>query len=574
MQLDESQLIKAHQPCPNTKDCGSSDAYSIYSDGHGWCYSCHKYFKEDMEVTDTKKIQKLKTSTIIRTHGEPGHSINSRNIKKATCDKFGVEFVRHPDNPNKLWKQLYPYYNKNGKKIAIKVRTGLKSFHTEGDFKSDILLFGQTLWPKGGKYLTITEGELDAMSAYELLGSKYPVVSIPNGTDSVKKTFQKKSVYDFCNSFETIVICFDGDEPGIKAAKEVALVFPPTKLKVVFLKKYKDANEYLVAKDYPGFTQEWWRMESCKPDGIVAGLDVWDRLTNRPEVYCFPLPWEKLNELTYGARLSEMWTITGGSGMGKTAVLRELCYHLLKTTEFNIGGIFLEETVIESAEGLMSIHASKPFHLPTTERTDEEYKEAFDHTLGTDRIFYYDHFGSTSISNIIDRVRYLASALECKIIFLDHISILVSDQQNSDERKALDEIATKLKTICMELGVLLIIVSHSKRTAGKPHEEGGVTSLSELRGTAAIGQLSNMVLGLERNGQDEDLEIRNKTLIRVLKNRFSGETGPSSYLLYSKFTGRLKEVNNDIDMDDSDTSEFKDETLTKEEEAMLEEETV
>ena len=159
-----------------------------------------------------------------------------------------------------------------------------------------------------------------------------------------------------------------------------------------------------------------------------------------------------------------------------------------------------------------------------------------------DRVEYYDSFGSNQIGTILTTIKYFAKAKDCKYIFLDHISILVSDQQSGDERKALDELATKLKTLTMELDICLIMVSHAKRQSSKAHEEGGKTSLSDLRGTAAIGQLSNMVLGLERDGQSEDASIRDTTLIRVLKNRFSGLTGPSSMLKYSQGTGRLAEV--------------------------------
>ena len=221
-----------------------------------------------------------------------------------------------------------------------------------------------------------------------------------------------------------------------------------------------------------------------------------------------------------------------------------MAYHFLKTTDYNIGGLFLEESVEESAEGLMSIQANKPLHLPIAEYTDKEYKDAFNETLGTKRVYYYDSFGESNINTIVNKIRYLGRVANCKIIFLDHISIIVSDQSQGDERKALDEIATKLKKLCMELGILLIMVSHSKRPSGKPHEEGGQTSLSELRGTAGIGQLSNMVLGLERDGQNDDEHIRNTTLIRVLKNRFSGLTGPACYLEYGKETGRLIEIDN------------------------------
>jgi twinkle protein len=146
----------------------------------------------------------------------------------------------------------------------------------------------------------------------------------------------------------------------------------------------------------------------------------------------------------------------------------------------------------------------------------------------------------------------MAKGLDCKYIFLDHISILVSDQQNGDERKALDEIATKLRTLVQETGIALFMVSHLKRPGGTAHEEGGMTSLSQLRGSAGIGQLSDMVIGLERNGQHEDPIIRNTTTVRVLKNRFSGLTGPACYLYYDKDTGRMLEVDNPNDAGDDD----------------------
>ena len=136
----------------------------------------------------------------------------------------------------------------------------------------------------------------------------------------------------------------------------------------------------------------------------------------------------------------------------------------------------------------------------------------------------------------------MAKALDCKFIVLDHISMIVSSQEIGDERKALDEIMTKLRTLVQETDVALIIVSHLKRPDGKGHEEGAVTSLAQLRGSGSIAQLSDMVLGLERDSQSDDIATRNTTCLRVLKNRFVGMTGPATYLYWDKDTGRLNEV--------------------------------
>jgi twinkle protein len=190
---------------------------------------------------------------------------------------------------------------------------------------------------------------------------------------------------------------------------------------------------------------------------------------------------------------------------------------------------------------MMSLRANKLLHLPQVEATQQELREAFDHTLGTGRLFLLDHFGSSEVDRIVNRVRYMAKALDCKYIFLDHVSIVVSSQEYGDERRNLDSIMTKLRELVQETGICLFAVSHLKRPEGKGHEEGAVTSMSQLRGSAILGQVPNIILGLERNGQAENEEDRHTTRVRVLKNRFCGMTGPACNLLYNRETGRMTE---------------------------------
>jgi twinkle protein len=106
----------------------------------------------------------------------------------------------------------------------------------------------------------------------------------------------------------------------------------------------------------------------------------------------------------------------------------------------------------------------------------------------------------------------------------------------------LDEIAHKLKAITVDLDVHLCAIAHTARPTGKPLEEGGQFGLQSLRGTAGIGQLSNIVMGLERDGQNPDPTIRNTTTVRVVKNRFSGRTGVACQLYYDETSGRMTET--------------------------------
>jgi twinkle protein len=86
----------------------------------------------------------------------------------------------------------------------------------------------------------------------------------------------------------------------------------------------------------------------------------------------------------------------------------------------------------------------------------------------------------------------------------------------------------------------MFVVSHLKRPSGQGHEEGAQTSLSQLRGSHAIAQLSDCCIGLERNQQDP--QNANITAVRVLKNRWCGDNGLCSNLEYDRTTGRMFEV--------------------------------
>mgnify|MGYP003629907419 CR=1 FL=1 len=534
-------FAETHLPCSN---CPSSNALCRNDDGSTYCFSCLHYEPPEegtdlVKPSSTKPMKQTATALQIEAFNKMSEgnsvSISDRRISAATADKFGV--VRTAT------KFYFPYSDANGTVVAAKIRDtkdkafsiGVKEDH---DWK-DATLFGQQLFPSGGKYITIVEGEFDALACYQMLGSKYPVVSIRNGAGSALKDCTAN--YEWLDSFETVVINFDGDEQGRKAAEQVSKLFSGKSKVMKPDTEYKDACDWLSERKEAAYVDRWWKSETTIPDGIVAGSSLWEEVSAPvASADCF-YPWKGLNDITYGIRKGELVTVTAGSGLGKSQVLREIVWHIVNNSVDNIGLMFLEESVKKTALSLMSLAVDKQLHLPN-EVSYEEKRKAFDLTMGTDRLYMFDHFGSTSIDNIVSRVRYMAKGLSCGYVFLDHLSIIVSAQDNGDERKAIDEIMTKLRMLVQETGIALIIVSHLKRPVDRGHEEGAATSLAQLRGSAAIAQLSDMVIGLERNGQAADLDARNTTQMRVLKNRFNGITGPACKLKYDHSSGRMFEV--------------------------------
>jgi len=520
------------EPCP---ECGSSDALAVYKDGGRHCYSagCGYHVKGTGEYVE---VEEVTTNKPVDMFGVIA-SIPDRKISQDTCKKYQVTVTY--DSKGKIEKHHYPYYNiDTGELTGSKVRTvATKGFVATGDVKNTGL-FGQHQCRGRGKFITITEGELDAMSVYEMFGKQFDVVSLKAGAASAVKEIKEQ--LEWLEGYDQVVLCFDQDKAGKLAEEQVKDLFSPNKLRICKL-PMKDASEMLVGNQIKEFIQHWWDAKVYRPDGIVAGQDTWEALVNKRSVKSVPYPWEGLNEITKGHRPYELVTVTSGSGMGKSQFIRELEYDLLHRTKENIGVLALEEDIARTTLGIMSVAANRPLHLEEDTPVDE-LRPYWQDTLGTGRYYLFDHWGSTSADNLLSRVRYMAKALDCRYVILDHLSIVVSSQENGDERKAIDEIMTRLRTLVAETGITLFLVSHLKRVTGKPHEDGGKISLQDLRGSQSIAQLSDIVIGMERDQQHEDLETRNTTTVRILKNRYTGQTGPACWLKYNLDTGRMEEV--------------------------------
>ena len=551
--LNPSTFVE-HKPCPACRDTGgdkAGDNLSVYSDGHGYCNACGHYEKIVKNLTFSATTNNYKEQdnmqSTITPRGTSGSAIKDRRISGKITSKFGVTVTF--DKGGKIDKHYYPYYDSKDTNnlIGYKERTvATKEFQIIGTNKGSGL-FGQEANRSGGKYLTICEGEIDALSISEMFDGKWQVVSLKNGANSAARDV--KDNLEYIESFDNVVLCFDQDPAGFEAVKAVQDIISVGKLKVCKL-PMKDANEMLMNGKIKEFTNAWWSAESYTPAGIIRGKDTWEYLIKSNDSVTVDYPWQGLNKFTYGFRTKELVTITSGAGMGKTSVVKELESYILNTTEDNLAIIHLEEAIETSVTGLMSIEANIPLHIPqyARELSETDKKALWQKSVGDRNVFFYDHWGSMSEDSLLNVIRSYAKSYECRWIILDHLSIVVSDQDGiADERKAIDAIMTKLRKIVQETGVGLFLISHLKRPQGKAHEEGGQVSLSELRGSAAIAQLSDIVIGLERNQQDDDPIIRNQTTLRVIKNRFSGLTGKACRLQYDSETGRLTEVTEDAE---------------------------
>lgn len=403
-----------------------------------------------------------------------------------------------------------------------------KTFETIGN-NDDVKLFGQDQFSSGSaKSVTVTEGAYDALSVYQMLGSKYPSVSVRSSTTARRDC---ERAYHYLNGFEQIYLCFDSDEQGQRAAKEVASLFDVNKVFQVQLTKYKDANEYLQAGDSNEFSKVWWNSKKFMPKGIVSGYSDIEKILaaeGQQSVATYPFP--TLNSISYGIRLGELVLFTAQEKVGKTEIIRAIEYHLLKTTDENIGVIHLEEQEKRSVQGLTSYELSVPCHLPDSGVSVSDQLKAFKALTKTDgRLHFYTHFGSDDPDTILDIIRYLVAVCHCKFVFLDHITLLVTGQEESDERKKLDYVSTRLAEMTRELNFTLFLVSH-------------VNDNGQTRGSRNIAKVADLLLHLDRNIEATDELERNTTRLTCRGNRFAGATGPAGSLFFDRSTYKVDEI--------------------------------
>jgi len=505
-----SKIIQQHVPCPK---CPSSDGYCLYEDGHGHCYACnyHHFNKDTFEdVTYTYEY------------------LPHRGLYKKTLEFFDIKTKVDADGRPISVGFRYP-------NSSYKVRSlEEKSFRWEG--ASEAGLFGRDKFSTGSsKAVTITEGEYDAASLYQVLGS--PVVSVRSSSSALADVSHDRS---WLSGFEQIYLAFDSDTAGKDAAARVAKLFDYNKVLVVNFDRRKDANEYLQAGEEQELRQLWWNAKKYLPETIVSSFSDFQKLLLETPKAGVPYPFPSLNQFTYGIRKGESVLITAQEGVGKTEIMHSILYNTLKETDDAIGAIFLEEPKGHLLRSIAGLHLKKPTHLPECGCTELEIMEAIkDCVRVDDRLHVYSHFGSDDPDILLDTIRFQVSARGVAYLFLDHISMVVSGLAGEDERRALDYISTRLEMMVKELNFSLIFVSH-------------VNDAGQTRGSRYISKIADIRIDATRDMLHPDERIRNTTSLVVPKNRFCGKTGFVGNYIFDPYTRQFSEAANDNFISTSD----------------------
>ena len=357
MKKQEGTFVE-HTACP---ECGSNDNRAIYDNGDKMTYYC--FGCEDTGILlDVDQVEsKIKTQgdefmnmreTLDEVKEFPVRGFRERKIKKEVADLYGVK-VGYDEKDGQTIKFHYYPVTRKGKVVGYERREiEGKKFIAIGSVKNSDELFGQSNFPAGScKRIVITEGALDAMAVQQVYKDKkqeWAVVSVVNGAGNAYK--QIMANLEYVNAFEEVVFLFDADEQGKDGAEVCAKLVRTGKAKIGTLGRYgKDASDYLVGEHEYELEKAIWNAEKYSPAGIVNSADTWALFNEdrRDDSIPYPDCFGDVNKMTFGRRTGELTIFTAGTGSGKSSFVREDIYHVLQTTQIQVGIVSLEESIRE-----------------------------------------------------------------------------------------------------------------------------------------------------------------------------------------------------------------------------------
>lgn len=498
-----SKLVRREQ-CPKCKEDGhdqSHDNLAVYDDDHSYCFRCGHHSGSNGEVEFTYEY------------------LPWRGIAKDTFATYKVLTKIDPEGSPVSVGFPYPSGGTKARAIHDKI------FYWTGN--SSAGLFGFNRFEHSShKSITITEGELDACSLYQV--TRTPCVSVRSAGSAVSDV---SSVRSELNLYERILLAFDNDAAGREATAGVAKLFDPSKVYVLRFNKRKDANEYLQSGEGDDLLNLWHNAKLYVPSDVVCSFaDFKDILSVEPK-QGVPYPFPTLTKMTYGMRTGETVLLKAPEKVGKTAVMHHFLYQLLKETDDNVGAIFIEEHKQRLLQAIAGLELKRPVHLPDAGVTVSQTQAAVEQSIRRDdRLFIYSHFGSNDPEHLLDTIRYLVVARACRWILFDHISMACTGiAGEKDERRALEYLATQLEMMVKELDFGLIMVSH-------------VNDVGQTRGSHYLTKLADICISLFRNTEATNTEVRNTITLSVPFNRFCSSSGFAGNLLFDDTTYTLTET--------------------------------
>lgn len=564
-------LSREHKTgCPRCIKNGADRAGNnlhVYGEGKGaFCWSCEftipsdswleengQTIEEEWEYVVGSPFDKDINEKIKSVTGTDSKSY--RGIRTDISRPFGVRYG-YSEEDGSVAATYYP--TTKGYEISgYKARHHPKRFEAIGETGKDVELFMQFAFKgKKGKYLLLTAGEIDALSAFQMLADyqktrgydPVPVVSSTIGETGSAKQVQQQ--YEFFEGYERVLICYDNDKAGKEAAEKVAKCLPKGKAYIVNL-ELKDCNEYLTTGKEREFIKAFYEAKSYTPMGIVGSGELYQKILDEVEADKIPFPpfMNKLNEMTAGGlSLGKLCNIGAATGLGKTVYVDSIIYHLIFNSPYRVGVVSMELNSGQYGLSMLSRHVGRKIAniQDKQERSDylrsdyvqEKQRELFFKEDGTHRWHLVDDRDG-SVNEMKALVEQLVISCDCKVIVLDPLQDILDGMTNEEQALFLKWQKGLIKSHNMSF----ININHVRKSgnSSQSNSNGGMITEEDFAGSSTIMKSAALNILLVRDKMNEDPIVRNTTKAYLSKNRDNGITGPAGSYYYNNETHQLQD---------------------------------
>ena len=533
------------------EECGSRDALQVFQheDGKidGYCFACDTYIPDPYGTGETrKKTSGAKRNGISVVQGLGVATVTQRKLHKLTLEHFGCK-VGLSQEDGETPVELYFPLEKEGKVTGYKMRSlAGKDFYALGDCKKVEPVFLSKAIEAGSKRLYITEGEIDALTVWQVLmakqkgtkwaGNGVSVCSLPQGASSAKQLSRVSA--KIRQHFKEICLVFDNDEPGEKAVKDALIVFPAAK--VVKL-SCKDANECLMEGNVKALENALLFNAKDQKKTTARPIEEYLDKATKPVKRGLDFPWRGLTDATRGLRFGETYYFGAGVKMGKTDLANALVAHFAVKQGLKVFIANLEEANVKTTQKVVGKVAGKVFHDPNKPFDTGAFKEAAEKVKG--RVFFSDAYQNVSWEELRQDIIAVVHNHDVKLVLIDPITNLTNGITASDVDAMLRGIAQEMALLARDLDISIMIFCHCKApVAGRSHERGGKVLSSQFTGSRAMARSCNYMIGLEGN-KEPSLETKeqNTRKLVILEDREYG-TSAEIMLYWDENTHLFREI--------------------------------
>ncbi len=260
------------------------------------------------------------------------------------------------------------------------------------------------------------------------------------------------------------------------------------------------------------------------------------RYKNKNALSGIPSGITQLDNMTSGFQNSEMVIVGARPSMGKTALALSMMQHIAIENHIPCGFFSLEMAAEQIGQRLLSqvarIRSTKlrsgMLKLDDFQKLQDAGGACYDAPL------WIVDTPNMKLLDLRAVARRMRVNHKVKIIFIDYIGLITSENEEAPVYEQQSAISKSLKSLARELNIPIVVLCQVARTA-----EGNEPNLSELRGSGSIEQDADMVIFIhgERGKQKSEEEynpVQDRKLI-VAKQR-NGPIGDVDVVFISDYT--------------------------------------